>query len=205
MGAIFKSLGAFFWDNAITILIIICSLILLIIVLRRLIKINQRKKELRQAAQDRVRDEKLNSHILNKYSASANKEVYVPYDVNYSNGIKDPQYDMNYSGGINPLMIQIIERTGLSERKFALNASKGIRIGTSKEDDIFIISDDRMMYQCELFVINGKLYVRNNIPASRTIIRRNKEQALIDGRGLGVKSGDILLIGTYTYTITIVN
>lgn len=205
MGAIFKSLGMFFWDNKITFLIIICSLVILIIVLRKLIKANQKKKELRQAALERARDEKLNSFILNRYSPSDHKEVYVPYDVDYSDGINGLQYDLNNRSVSNPIMIQIIERTGLSERKFALNASKGIRIGTSKEDDIEIISENRVMFQCELFVIKNKLYARNNMPASMIIIKRNKKQAVVDARGLGIKSGDTLLIGTYSYTITIVD
>lgn len=205
MGAIFKSLGMFFWDNKITFLIIICSLVILIIVLRKLIKANQKKKELRQAALERARDEKLNSFILNRYSPSDHKEVYVPYDVDYSDGINGLQYDLNNRSVSNPIMIQIIERTGLSERKFALNASKGIRIGTSKEDDIEIISENRVMFQCELFVIKNKLYARNNMPASMIIIKRNKKQAVVDARGLAIKSGDTLLIGTYSYTITIVD
>ncbi|MCQ2498911.1 MAG: hypothetical protein MJ133_07985 [Lachnospiraceae bacterium] len=205
MGAIFKSLGMFFWDNKITFLIIICSLVILIIVLRKLIKANQKKKELRQAALERARDEKLNSFILNRYSPSDHKEVYVPYDVDYSDGINGLQYDLNNRSVSNPIMIQIIERTGLSERKFALNASKGIRIGTSKEDDIEIISENRVMFQCELFVIKNKLYVKNNMPASIIIIKRNKKQAVVDARGLAIKSGDTLLIGTYSYTITIVD
>lgn len=204
MGQLFKSLGQLIWEKKVTILIVLTIIVVLIIVIKELNKIRQKKKELRQAASDRARDENLNSFILNKHATSANKEVYVPYEVDYSQAVQNPSLNMNTLQKSKAVMVQIIERTGLSERKFAMNASRGISIGTSKDNDITLISDDRNEYQCQIFAIGNKVFTKNAANGARIILRRKKEQAIVDTRGIRIKSGDILLIGSCTYTITIV-
>lgn len=182
----------------IIVLAIVC-LIAIIILLKKLSKRNQIKKEQRLQASDRARDESLNDMILNSRVKDKQNPVYVPYDVDYSKSVD--KHEKKPSKTDVGVMVQIIENTELSERKFVLNVSRGIKIGTAiKGNDISFICEDTP-YQCEIFEVNGDICARNLIEASRVIVHRKKQYAVIDPKGLKLLSGDTIQMGKYSYTI----
>lgn len=169
----------------------------------------QRNKEINQAAADRVRDENLNSVILNHYGNDKNqKEVYVPYDVDYGNGEsgKNVTGKNNFDISVKQVMIQLIEKTELSTRKFVLNPAKKIRIGSDlQNNDISILSEGIAPQQCEIFSVKDKVYIRNLSTGMQTIIRRRKEKALVDEKGIRLLSNDTIILGKVMYEIMIIN
>lgn len=182
---------------------------LLIFFLKKYIKHREKKKEIALAAADRMRDENLNSIILNSHADKSNKkEVYRPYDVDYSSPDKGGGGTGNRmelsAGKHDQPMIQLVEKTELSTRKFVLNPAKVIRIGSDlKDNDISVLAEAVSPHQCEIFAAGGKVYIRNTGEGTRTIIRRKKQQAIADNKGIRLLTGDRILLGTVSYDITI--
>lgn len=198
------SLGTLLLTKAPYIIAAILLIIVLIRVLKKVSAVRAKKKEIRQAAADRARDENLNSYILNTHATVENKAAYVPYEVDYSRGRQEGTTQQLKNLDSRSTMVQIVEKTELSSRKFVLNASKGIRIGTSAENDISFFSGDQNVYQCEIFSVRGKTFVRNLIEGSRIYIRRKKNQAIVDNKGIELRNDDAIIVGNYTYIITII-
>lgn len=186
------------------IIIAIVLLLILIKVLKKVSAVRAKKKEIRQAAADRARDENLNSYILNSHSTVDNKAAYVPYEVDYSQGREEGTTQQLKNLDSKATMIQIVEKTELSTRKFVLNASKGIKIGTASDNDISFFSGDQSAYQCEIFAVRGRAFVRNLIAGSRIYIRRKKDQAIVDNKGIELRNNDNIIVGNYIYEITII-
>lgn len=193
-------------------LLIITSIAVVLLVsfilMKHLIKRRTRNKELHQAAADRARDENLNQVILNRnYPKEDNKLAKKPYEVDYENGSQEKSKGRNTesSKGKIPIMVQLVENTELSTRKFVLNPAKGIRIGSGLTDnDIMISGNGIEEHQCEIFVAQEKIYIRNMGSRERTIVRRKKEQVIADGKGIRLLTGDIILLGNVFYEITII-
>lgn len=177
--------------------------------IKKLIRRNQKKKELARAAQDKVRDENLNHVILNSYvKEEERREVYKPYDVDYSN--PNAERDRSAAGyekkGERHSMLQLIERTELSTRKFILNPEKRIHIGSDPQNnDITIMSEGVSLRHCEIFSAQDNVYIRNLSEGNRTFLRRKREQAIVDAKGIRILSGDTVVVGRASYDITIIN
>lgn len=200
----------FIKNNRISIVILLILLVLVvgIVFLKEVIRRNQKKKELSQAAEDKLRDENLNHVILNSDIGNEQvKEVYKPYDVDYSNPNADKKVSVkNTKKGENHVMVQLIERTELSTRKFMMNPVKKIHIGSdSQNNDIAVLSENISPCQCEIFSVRDKVFIKNLSSDNRTIIRRKKEQAIVDEKGIRLISGDIVILGKVSYDITIIN
>ena len=199
-------LGFILSDKGIIILGVIVAIIILIKILKVTMRRKEQKKERRQSAADRYRDEKLNSQILNAYSDN-NKESYVPYEVDYSKSAQEGKkqiepYETKTKKTSADIMVQIIENTELSERKFAINATKGIKIGSVSGSDISFSADEQ--YMCELKASNGVLFVRDMLSGSKLILKRKKKTAIIDKNGIKLQSGDQIIMGHVTYSIVII-
>lgn len=188
---------------------ILIVVFLIICFFKQMIKKSQKRKEIKRAAEDRVRDENLNSIILNNHgNAKDNREIYKPYDVDYSNG-EQGNVNKNSSGSVmdsQQIMIQLIEKTELSTRKFLLNPAKKIKIGSDlQNNDISVLAEGISPHQCEIFAVGNKVYIRNTGDKYKTIIRRKKEQAFVDDKGIRLLSNDIIILGKVTYDVTIAN
>lgn len=176
-------------------------------IIKNLLRRSEKNKELNRAAEDRLRDENLNNVILNSYAGNDLKEIYTPYDVDYSNpnGERVRTHHNEQGRDIEDhIMVQLVERTELSTRKFMLNPAKGIKIGSDvQENDITVMAEGISPHQCEIFSVRDKVYVRDLGQGNRTIIRRKKEQAIVDGNGVRLLSNDTIVLGNASYDVTI--
>jgi hypothetical protein len=163
------------------------------------------KKEMKRAAEDRIRDEKLNSIILNAGDAdTARNMVSKPYDVNYdAEGHSEKRSPS--AADTDLIMVQLVENTKLSSRKFLLNPANTIRIGSGLSDnDIVAANSGIEEHQCEIFLAQNKVYVRNTARVVRTIVRRKKKQTIADEKGLRLLSGDQIILEDIVYDITLI-
>lgn len=104
------------------------TLVLLIRWVKRLLRRQSKKKEIDRAASDRLRDENLNQIILNNHTGGVeNREIYKPYDVDYNGEGSGGLDNMNVKAG--QTMIQLVEHTRLSTRKYVLNPAKKSVLG----------------------------------------------------------------------------
>lgn len=179
-----------------------------IIILRKVIRKKRKNNELEQAVAEKIRDENLNNAILNRCVQNNNlKEVYKPYDVDYSNSNGENKCSgKGEKKAEGYIMIQLIEKTELSTRKFMLNPMKKIHIGSALQDnDITVLAEGISLHQCEIFSVGNKVYIRNLSSENRTIIKRKKEQAIVDEKGIRLLSNDVVILGSVSYDITIIN
>ena len=182
---------------------VVC-LILLICVLKLLLKKKNERTEMKEEALNRTRDENLNVMILNSRS-SLQKETYVPYDVDYSNANNKRPKNVDEVDK-SAVMVQIVEKTGLSSRKFVLNANKGIRIGTAYgENDISFVSESQVEFCCEIIAGSSSSVVARNVnEGARIVLKRKKHQAILDSKGIKLLSGDIIIMDNVSYAINFV-
>lgn len=199
-----------FIKNNMKYILIFAAVILLFIgitLIKKIIRRKQKNKELRQAAEDKLRDENLNNVILNNHTGSNRpREVHVPYDVDYSNtgGESSKSHSNNNKRKDGHVMLQLVEKTELSTRKFMLNPNKKIRIGSDLQDnDISVLSEGVSPHQCEIFSVGDKIYIRNLSHENQTILKRKKEQAIVDEKGLRLLSNDKIILGSVVYEVTI--
>lgn len=198
-------------DNSrmIGIVVILIFIMVGIMLLKKMIHKKQRKKELSQAAEDKLRDENLNQVILNQHTVGSRfKEVHKPYDVDYSNanGENGKKTVDSIKRREDLVMVQLVEKTELSTRKFMMNPVKSVRVGSNLQDnDITVLTDSVSPHQFEIFAIRNKVFVRNLSSENRTIVKRKKEQAIVDEKGIRLLSGDIILLGHVSYDITIID
>lgn len=192
--------------------IVIVAVIILIIIgiigIRKFLQKKQKEKELKQAAEDKLRDENLNNVILNNHSDIKRlRKVHIPYDVDYSTS--KGTNDKNLNDGIGKeshIMLQLIERTELSTRKFMLNPMLKIRIGSDLQDnDIAVLSEGISPHQCEIFSVGEKIYIKSISHDNQTILKRKKEQVIVDKRGIRLISNDKIILGNVVYEVMIKN
>lgn len=186
------------YKNTLFVLIGIILLSIFVYLVRMLIKRNSKNREIQQAASDRIRNENLDRIILNPIKGDT-KSQPKPYEVNYENGGEQDKRKEN------PIMVQMIENTELSSKKYILNPAKGIRIGSALEGNDIVIANGKLAdYQCEIFTVKNKVYIKNLSNDIRTIIKRHKEQAIVDEKGIRILSGDRICIDKVFYDVTIV-
>lgn len=194
-------------NNRIILIIVILFLGMVgIALLRKIILKKQKSKELSLATEDKLRDENLNQVILNQYAdGSRFKEVHKPYDVDYSNVNGKDNAD-HVKSGERHVMIQLIEKTGLSTRKFIMNPIKVVRVGSGLQDnDINVLAEGISKHQFEIFAVRNKVFIRNLSSENKTVIKRKKEQAIVDEKGIRLLSGDIIFLGLVSYDVTIID
>lgn len=199
-----------FVRNNMKYILILAAVTLLFIgitLIKKIMRRKQKNKELRQAAEDKLRDENLNNVILNNHVGSNRpREVHVPYDVDYSNpgGESSKSHSDNNKRKDSHVMLQLVEKTELSTRKFMLNPIKKIRIGSDLQDnDISVLSEGVSSHQCEIFSVSNKIYIKNLSHENLTILKRKKEQTIVDEKGLRLLSDDKIILGSVIYEVTI--
>lgn len=199
-----------FLRNNLKYILILAAVILLIVgmtLIKKALRKKQKNKELRQAAEDKLRDENLNNVILNNHAGPDRlREVHVPYDVDYSNpgGANNKSSSNHGKRKDDHVMLQLVEKTELSTRKFMLNPAKNIRIGSDQQDnDIVVLSAGISPRQCEIFSVGDKVYIKNLSDENRTLLKRKKEQAIVDNKGLRLLSNDKIILGSVVYEVMI--
>ncbi len=82
-------------------------------------------------------------------------------------------------------------------------AGAGIIGSDQQENDISVLAQGVAPHHCEIFAAGGSVYLKNTGEGTRTIIRRKKERAIADNKGIRLQTGDSILVGAVSYDITI--
>jgi hypothetical protein len=102
-------------------------------------------------------------------------------------------------------MVQLVENTEFSSRKFIFNLSGIIRIGSGLIDnDIVVANGGIEEHQCEIFLAQKKVYVRNMGHYARTIVKRKKRKIIVDNRGIRIVTGDKIILADIVYEVTVI-
>ena len=189
----------------------IIGILLMGIILIIISKKRKEKKAKALQASDKIREEALDRLLLNQETESRKEEptfaavpIAVNYDVNSVEKTKDSTSRKKRNKS-KKVMVQIVENSELSARKYMLDPQKGIFIGSKAGKNHIVISnanvDER---QCEIRENAQKVYVRNTGSSGKVILRRGKQSAYVEQKYLELKTGDTLLIGNMLYRIDLI-
>lgn len=184
--------------------------ILLIIIILSLI--SRKKKEKREKAllvSDKIREEALDRLLLNKETEAKSAEktfTAIPIEVNYdANSIEKLKSNIFEKKKNKKVMVQIVENSELSARKYMLDPGKGIFIGSKVGKNHIVINNTNIdAQQCEIRENSGKVYVRNIGSSGKVVLRRGKQSAYVEQKYLEMKTDDALLIGNTIYRIELI-
>lgn len=184
-------------------IIIAVFAVLLIILLIVLFITGKKRKELQELALNKSREEALERVLRNQDHEEKNKKVSnVPYAVDYSKGTFSRQPKKQTEPG--KLMVQLTAHSELSDQRYMLNPADGITIGREKGQNSIAVTDPTAARrQCEIFLADGAVYLRDISSSSRTMIRRKKNTTYANSQGIKLLTGDRLYIGNMIFDITL--
>jgi len=184
-------------------IIIIVAIVLLLSISIALLKKRVKKKQLRQLAEDRKRDEMLDVVLLNSQTGSVQTTVEsIPYEVDYMKGGRESKSCNNKKG--SQVMLQMVEHSELSQRKHIISPDKGICIGSSAEGNAIVISE-LCAHQCEIFKYDGKIYLRDIGEKHITVLKRKKKMVYAEGNGIRLHTGDRIILGKTYFDVAIID
>lgn len=183
----------------------------LIIILCIVFSKHKNKKEKILLASNKMREEALDKLLVNQEAALKKEEentfAAVPINVNYDVNALDKSKG-KVGGKKNKskkTMIQIVEKSELSVRKYMFDPKKSIFIGSKNGKNHIVNSsstvDER---QCEIKEVYDKVYVRNMGHPAKVIMSRGKQIAYIEQNYIELKSGDVISMANTTYQIDII-
>lgn len=186
-------------------LIIFLIVLVVLLIINLLIwqaKRRARKKELRQLADDRQREEVLNSVIVNKHGwDNPVASEFTPYDVDYSQSAKAPISNMQGQGQ-GRRMVKLTEHNKLSQRSYMMSLDKIIRIGSSMEGNS-IVTADINPHQCEIYAYQDTVCIRSLGNGRPTILERKRKKFQVGEEGVAVQTGDKIVVEDIFFEVTI--
>ena len=190
------------------ILISISAFIILSIIVIIVKKCRGKKKEMMLRAKDKLREENLNQSILNPAAQMKTDSMLSarPFEVSYdqANVSKNREKGLKQKRNDSSVMVQIVENSGMSERKYMFNAGNGICIGAKAgKNDIVITDPAADAVQCKIQSKNDKVYNLNVGKSGHLILRRKNKSAYVERAAVELKSGDSILIGETVFQVGI--
>lgn len=189
--------------------IIAASVLFLFIILFRIVKIRRNRKEMRQQAENKLREEALDRVLIGAKSASSNNSPGpVPFDVRYNSDPKRrrkkasrPTQDSELRSAV---MIELIEQTELSTRKYMFHVKDRITFGNrTAQNDIIVFGPRIAKRQCEIFRMGRELYIKSEAEGTPVILKRKNRQTTVGAEAIKLSGKDELLIGDSAYILEI--
>lgn len=191
---------------------IVIGVLAAIVILCIVVKKQKTKKEKTLLANDKLREEALDKMLFNQEAAFKTDGqptfAAVPINVNYDVNAVDKS--KGKAGGKKKrknkkMMIQIVEKSELSVRKYMFDPGKSIFIGSKNGKNHIVNSsstvDER---QCEIRGMEDKVYARNLGHPAKVIVSRGKQTAYVEQNYIELKNGDVISIANTTYQIDII-
>lgn len=184
--------------------VIVLVLLVVLVILGRVITKRGRNRELREYASNKKREEMLDQVILNVYDKKEGaKSESVPYDVDYSESSEKQKPDRGKAVNAGGLMLQLTEHSELSVRKHVLNPEQVIRIGSKLNENDILVSDADDV-QCEIFLYDGQVWIREVGSQRKTILKRRKNRAYVTQNGVKLLSGDCIFVGNIYFEVALI-
>lgn len=164
--------------------------IVLILVLRFVSKQNAVRKKQKEMSLLQKRNEALNETLRNPKMQQQKSPAAGPMEVQWDEkAIESRQKD-------NPsLMIELIEFSTYSRRKYLFPAELGVSVGSGADNQLVLQREGVAPQHCAFFQKDGAIAVRS-ISNQKTLLLRGKTSALVGAEGVFLNNGDHIHIGT---------
>ena len=180
--------------------------VILFILLIKIRKKNKKQKIMSIQAEDKLREEALDKIILNDKAQNDEGDVFSakPFEVNYDAASVEKHTEKAKKARYRT-MVQIVENSELSSRKYMFDPSKGIHIGGKNGKNDIVVSDMSVDdQQCEIVLSSSTVYIRNIGGSRKVVLKRGKQQAYVEKKYVALKSNDVILIGKTIFRIEII-
>lgn len=190
--------------------ILIFVLVPLIKLIIKIHKKNSKKTELAMHAEDKLREDALDQYILNPSAPPVSKETVEakPFEVSYDASNVERVSPVKGKSKKKPepkIMVQLIENSELSSRKYMLDPSAGINIGSRKGKNDIVVADTNVdSVQCNIIESNNKIYVRNMGGSGKLVLSRAGQRAFVEKKAIEIKTADLILLGKTVFRIELV-
>ena len=180
--------------------------VILFILLIKIRKKNKKQKIMSIQAEDKLREEALDKIILNDKAQNDEGDVFSakPFEVNYDAASVEKHTEKAKKARYRT-MVQIVENSELSSRKYMFDPSKGIHIGGKNGKNDIVVSDMSVDdQQCEIVLSSSTVYIRNIGGSRKVVLKRGKQQAYVEKKYVALKSNDVILVGKTIFRIEII-
>lgn len=161
--------------------------------------LNKRKKakEENEEYQKKLKNEALNEALKNSiahHNAFSKEKQATPIGGTNSN-----EQQENMRQGLLLMRVMLMS----DGSSYVVSLQERVSLGSAAgQNDIVLQGETVAPHQCEYFMYQGHVFVRNLSPGNPVILRRKKNQASVDERGIQILTGDEMIIGGYRIQIT---
>lgn len=170
--------------------------ILILFFLKIFISKMKKERETHLKAADKQREEELERILLNGRIGSQHKLKANPIEV---------QYQENKSSCLNNQVVHITENNELSKKRYILNPSNKIFIGSKAGENDIVVQDPNLSgCKCKIFRVENDICINNMEPCFKAFLKRGQKMMDIGLNTVILNSGDILILGSVSFKIDFV-
>lgn len=166
------------------------AVVLLLFVLRPVLKRKKLREQEKEMSLLQKRNEALNETLRNPKVKAAENAPVAPMEVHWDEKAVDRQHS-----GRASMMVELVEFSTYSRRKYLFSAEQPIHIGSGTENQLVLSREGVAARHCKIFTINGALAVKVAAGAKAVLVR-GKTSAVISSEGVLLNNGDHIRMGT---------
>ncbi len=166
------------------------AVVLLLFVLRPVLKRKKLREQEEEMSLLQKRNEALNETLRNPKVKAAKNAAVGPMEVQWDEKAMDLQRT-----GRTSVMVELVEFSTYSRRKYLFSAEQPIHIGSGTENQLVLPREGVAAKHCEIFAIDGAMAVKTAAEAKAVLVR-GKTSAVINREGVLLNNGDHIRMGT---------
>lgn len=160
-----------------------------VIILRLVLRRRRWRKQFEEIAQLKQRDEALNEALRNPLMSAGSVGTKGPIEVSWDDkAVRGPG---SASDGV---MVELIELSAYSRRKYIFRANQPITIGSGKDNQLVLCREGVEGQHCEIRM-NGKKPCVRSMAGVKTVLIRKKMSVLVSTEGVYLNNGDHIQLG----------
>ncbi len=164
--------------------------VILLLVLRPVLKRKKLREQEKEMSLLQKRNEALNETLRNPKMKAAENTSVGPMEIQWDEKALDLQRT-----GRTSVMVELVEFSTYSRRKYLFSAEQPIHIGSGTENQLVLPREGVAARHCEIFAINGAMAVKA-VAGAKAVLARGKTSAVISSEGILLNNGDHIRMGT---------
>lgn len=156
--------------------------------LRAWLRRRKDRRQMRELSQNKRRDLALNEALRDPLAKGVPADPEGPMEISWDDKA------VNEQGGGASLLIELVELSAYSRRKYVFRADAPITIGSGESSRMVLSREGVAGRHCEI-QLDGKRACVRSAPGARTILKRKRASALVGTEGVYLNNGDCLQLG----------
>gem|GEM_PF-3604784 len=162
---------------------------LLVVVLSALSRRRKKRKEFQEMSQIQRRNEALNNALRHPNRKEEQSGPETPMEISWDDKA------VKKKTAVQSLMIELVELSDYSRRKYIFRAGQSITIGCTENNQVVLPREGVADRHCEICMVKGRPCVKSASGVT-TILKRGKTEVLVSVKGVYINNGDLLHLGS---------